>query len=405
MPWTNAYLTAQSNPPGAVVFVDGTERGSSPVTVEVESGKKHRVALKLAKYEDWSMEPEFPVARKQSLHADLSLLPGSLEVQTSPPGASIQFDKKDSGRTPRLFEAVPAGTHTIQISDLLRDRRYYTTDGAVTVEVAPGERSVLSVPLKPGKATLTLAGAPKGSVVTVDGERIDAEKASAVGVEIPAGALNIEAIAPSQQKWKGYWVVQSGGARTLDCTKITACLPYRTITIDGKTDDWVDLVPVLSPQSQSDIFPNQAGTQIAQVFACRDEKTLYFRVDFSDGTPTAKLTKDIDAQLKYVLRVLGKESNLVTVEIGFDRKNRQWTTLGVWNDATHTWKNLPMPLLQNMSYRTGNGTLEIAVPFDPYTSYVSDGACPLEFYVISADSDGQWGRNTTSGTRTISFVP
>jgi hypothetical protein len=404
-PWPNAYLAVQSNPPGAVVLVDGAERGSTPAMIELEPGKKHLVALKLAKYQDWTVQPEFPAARKQSLHADLSLLPGSIEVTTSLPGASIEFDKKDSGRTPHLFEAVPAGMHTILISDLLRDRRYYTTDGAVTVEVKPGERSVLSVPLKPGKATLTLAGAPKGSVVTVDGERIDVEKASAEGVEIPAGALNIEAIAPSQQKWKGYWVVQSGGARIFDCTKATACLPYRTITIDGKTDDWIDVLPVLSPQSQSDMFPNQAGTQIAQVFACRDEKNLYFRVDFSDGTPTAKISKDIDAQLKYVLRVRGKESNLVTVEIGFDRKNGQWTTLGVWNDVTHTWKTLATPLFQNLSYRIGNGTLEIGVPFAPYTSYVSDGAYPLEFYVISADSDGQWGITTTGGTRTISFVP
>jgi hypothetical protein len=405
MPWPNAYVMVESNPSGAAVFVDGTERGSSPVTVEVEAGKKHFVALKLAHYQDWSAEPEFPAARKQSMRAELSLLPGSLEVETSLPGASIQIDDGDSAETPHLFKAVPAGMHTIQISDLLRDRRYYTSDGTLTVEVKPGERSVLSVPLTPAKATLIVPGAPNGSVITIDGEKIDSQKASAEGVEVPAGVLDVEVTAPSLQKWKSIWRLTSGGARNLELTYMTWFLPHRTIQIDGKTDDWAGLLPVLSPESKYDIFPNQPGTQITKVYACRDDKTMYFRVDFSDGTPTGNLSKDINIQLKYILRVFVKDSNIISVDIGFDRRNGRWTALTIWNEVTRKWKNLTMPPSQNISYRMGNGTLEFGVPFAPYAQYVSDGAYDMEVVVASCDANGQWGGYATSYRRQIYFVP
>jgi hypothetical protein len=405
MPWTNAYLTVESEPAGASVFVDGTERGSSPALLQVEPGKTHHVVLRREKYQDWSAEPECSPGRKQNVTAKLSPMPGSLMVETNLPGASIQIDEGEYADSPHLFEAVPAGMHTIKIDDVLQDHRYYTSDGAVTVEVKPGERSVLSVSLKPGKAKMIIAGAPKGSTITVDGASIDAEKASAAGVDIPAGSLNIEVISASQQKWKTYWTVQSGGTRTLDCKNMIACLPHRTIKIDGKTDDWAGILPVMSPISSFDTFPNQPGTQITQVYACRDESTLFFRIDFSDGNPMGSLSKDIDAQLKYIVQVFVKGNNIINLDMGFDRRSGQWTALTIWNETTRTWKPLMMPLFRNIGYRTGNGTLEIEVPFAPYASWVSDVACATSFCVASADTEGQWKKSTTSGSRLIYFVP
>ena len=406
MPWTKAYLTVESQPPGAAVFVDGTERGSSPVMLEVEPGKTHKVILKLAKHQDWSAEPEFPAGRKQSVKAEISPLPGSLMVETSLPGASIQIDDGDSFETPHLFEAVPAGMHTIQINDLLRDRRYYTSDGTRSVEVKPDEQSIISVPLKPGKAKLIVSGVPQGSAITVEGVRIDAEKATAEGVEVPAGRVEIEVTAPNQQKWRTPWLLRRGIERELIFDTMLPCLPHRTIKIDGKTDDWADIVPVLSRETSNDTFPNQPGTQIKQVFACRDDKTMYFRVDFADGTPTATLSKDIDVQLKYSFRVFVKESNIITVDIGFDRRNGPFTAITIWNEVTRKWKYLIIPPFQKIDYRTGNGTLEVQVPFAPYAEYLGkDAANQAEVAVASTDANGQWGKYTSSGNRMVYLAP
>jgi hypothetical protein len=405
-PWPRAYLTVDSGPEGAAVLIDGVQRGSTPATIEVEPGRKHQVTLKLAKYHDWSAEQDFPAARKQSVKPDLTSLPGSIEVKTSLPGARIQIDGGATAKSPTLFEGIPAGVHTVTVADILQDNRFYTSGGPLTVDVKADERSVVSIPLKPGKATMTVSGAPVGSTLTVDGQGVDLQKASAGGVEIPAGALDIVITSPSQQKWKAEWMLPSGTTRKLDPKDMVPYLPNRTITVDGKIDDWAGLVPLFPSNSSSFTFPNQPGTQISKVFACRDEKMLYFRFDFSNGTPTGTLSKDIDAQLKYVVQVGVEDNNMIFAEVGFDRRSGTWTNLGVWNGATRSWKNLPMPMFQSMKYHIGDGTLEMQVPFAPLAKYVKDGTPYLMNTVIaSADAHGNWGTTATSGSLRIYFTP
>src|SRR5208337_2229515 len=53
LPWTKGYLDVQAVPAGALIVVDGVERGVAPLVVETEPGPLHKVELKLPKYETY----------------------------------------------------------------------------------------------------------------------------------------------------------------------------------------------------------------------------------------------------------------------------------------------------------------------------------------------------------------
>jgi hypothetical protein len=405
MPWTNAYLAVESQPSGAAVFVDGVERGSSPMLLELEPGSTHKVALKSEKFQEWTDELEFPPGRKQNVTAEMSPMPGSLMVQTALPGASIKLDEGDSFESPHLFEDVPAGLHTVTTADFLRTGRYYTSEGTREVEVRPEEQSIVYVPLTPGKATLTTAGVPQGCTITVDGMSIDAEKAAGDGVDIPAGVLDIEVTSASQQKWKARWAVPADAERKLYFSYMTPFIPHRTIKIDGKTDDWAGILPVLTPQSTVDVFPNQPGTQIKQVFTSRDVKNFYFRIDFADGTPTGNLSKDIDGGLKYQVRLWVKDNSIIIVDVSYDRSWGWWTNIGIWIDKTRTWKNMMLPPGQVIEYRIVNGSMEIAVPVAPYLEYLTEDGNAFTVNIASADRQGKDDKSASTEMRQIFFIP
>src|SRR5208283_5916948 len=218
LPWTKGYLDVQAVPAGALIVVDGVERGVAPLVVEGEPGTPHRVELRKDKYEAYRVELSADAGNKVIFSEQLTGLPGSIRVETSIVGADVYLDPDtDQGGsnrkavTPAVFDDVRPGAHVVQIGYATVGKRLYTVGDPIQVEVKPGEPTVVSRTFVEGKAHLTVTDAPAGSVLEIDGRKMESGQELTAGVEVPAGTLDVAIDGPNSQKWTGSISPDVGG--------------------------------------------------------------------------------------------------------------------------------------------------------------------------------------------------
>ncbi|MGA2641479.1 MAG: PEGA domain-containing protein [Spirochaetia bacterium] len=290
LPWPKGYLDVQSDPAGASIVVDGKERGAAPLVVEVEPGTQHRVEVRKEKYETYVMDISATAADKTSVTTALVALPGSIRVETSMTGANVQLEGQ-SGKTPFLFDKVRAGRQVVRILDLRVGDRMYTVGDSVQVEVSPGETTLVSETFVEGKGRLIINDAPSGSIVTIDGKSVDSEKILTTGIDVPAGWMAVEVQGPTSQRWTTDTAfVGAGRVSRQSIHEMTAILPRRTISMDGKADSREGIEPSLIVPSDS-TFLGERGIAISRVYMCRNDKDLFWRVDFNKANPLVKHPK------------------------------------------------------------------------------------------------------------------
>src|SRR5262249_36093358 len=143
-------LNVTTNPPGAHLFVDGVERGVTPVTVPLKPGP-HSLEVR-GDGEPRLMPVTITAGAQVSQYLDLpkaAAAVGQLVVRTEPAGARVTVDGVGRGASPVTVAALAPGEHTVVVeSDL----------GSVkqTVVVEGGNTASLTVPL----------GAPEGAPVS-----------------------------------------------------------------------------------------------------------------------------------------------------------------------------------------------------------------------------------------------
>ena len=97
-------LEIRTNVPGAGVFLDGTDFGVAPVTInDVESGS-HRIRISKGGYELWETQIQTENGIHALIRADIRKLPpekGRLFIETQPKEAKIAFYKPDKKGHPR----------------------------------------------------------------------------------------------------------------------------------------------------------------------------------------------------------------------------------------------------------------------------------------------------------------
>ena len=110
---TPGTLVVESTPPGAQVEIDGMQRGTTPVTVDLPPGT-HALALTRR-----GITRRFEVAVRpgeqttQGLDWTQVREIGSLAVTTDPPGAKISIDGKAVGVSPLTIPDLPAGRRRV----------------------------------------------------------------------------------------------------------------------------------------------------------------------------------------------------------------------------------------------------------------------------------------------------
>ena len=88
---------------------------------------------------------------------------GGAYINSSPAGALVSLDNKDSGTTPLILSDLAAGEHYLKITM----PGYYPT--FATIEIKEGELKDFKYDLKPRKATLAINTSPHGAEIFIDG--------------------------------------------------------------------------------------------------------------------------------------------------------------------------------------------------------------------------------------------
>jgi hypothetical protein len=110
---TPGTLVVESSPPGAQVEIDGTQRGTTPLMLELPPGS-HEVALTrrgITRRFSVSVTPGEQTS--QTLDWSQVRETGSLAVSTEPAGAKVSVDGRAYGVTPLTIPDLPAGRRRV----------------------------------------------------------------------------------------------------------------------------------------------------------------------------------------------------------------------------------------------------------------------------------------------------
>lgn len=159
-------LRITSTPKGATVYIDGAERGRTPLTLADMGTGSYDVVLELQGYEPWKETVSVQGERTAELSPELRPPGyGFLHVDSSPAGADIAIDGKATGRTtPATFEDLPTGRRVLRLTlDF-----HQSWEGPALVR--DGQVCRVTAEMVRQKGTLTVITHPSGAAVRLDGK-------------------------------------------------------------------------------------------------------------------------------------------------------------------------------------------------------------------------------------------
>ncbi len=213
-----SVLSVQSRPEGARVFVDGEERGTTPVYVRDLDDGPHEVILYLDGFGAYRQRVDGPGGRIfVDLGAEHGVGLGLVTVSSIPPDARVEVDGRRVGLTP-LEIPLEAGNHTLRLV-----REGYK-DAEQSVAVEPGGRREVSVVLDPREGAILVIASPAGGRVLVDGRDVGAADEPVRVDGVPPGLHAVEVRRQGYRPWRKQDVAVSSG-RTV--TVLAALLPER----------------------------------------------------------------------------------------------------------------------------------------------------------------------------------
>jgi PKD repeat protein len=164
---TSSYgsIAVTSDPPGAVVFLDGRQTGTAPIIVPDVLTGNHEITLSLKGYNDWSHIISVGSGQMAAINAEMDAIKevtGSLAVITDPAGAEIYIDGNFKGVSPVTIPGLFAGTHTVLVT--LKEYTDNTTNISVTVGQTQKYTTGLQKVFRPSAIDLLLAA---GAIVII----------------------------------------------------------------------------------------------------------------------------------------------------------------------------------------------------------------------------------------------
>jgi hypothetical protein len=217
-------VLVESNPAGVQVFVDGEARGLTPAKVSLKPGA-HLIELRgrgTPRVRSVMVEAGATVSHYVELAEASAPVTGSLDVRSDPPGARVKVDGHDAGIAPILVSNLQPGEHTVVLQN-----DHGTVRHTVTIE--PGLTAALVTPMAAGPQSgwisitapfamqvyeggdligstetdkiLVTAGSHQLQIVNetlgfkiTRNVNVPAGKVVPIGIELPNGVVNINAV-------------------------------------------------------------------------------------------------------------------------------------------------------------------------------------------------------------------
>ncbi len=173
-------LIVDSDPPRVPVFVDGSYKGETPISILLDEGT-HYVTVY---FDQGAYSQEVYVRANQTTRVFATLPQATLSLSSSPSGARVFVGGIYRGNTPLTLRLSP-GTYTVRFSL----EGYREEERQVTLR--SGESRSISVTLKPAQATLRLRTIPGDVSVYIDGKYMGRTSGGVLNVVLSPGSHEV----------------------------------------------------------------------------------------------------------------------------------------------------------------------------------------------------------------------
>lgn len=226
-------LSVNSDPPGAQFQVDGQSDTHfvTPATVGQLSAGHHTITFSKSGFRSESMPAEVVAGSRASVMVRLAHMGGTVTIASTPAGATIAIDGRDTGKVTPSSVNIPSGQHALG----LKAEGYLPYDSTVTV--AEGQSHSVSATMVPlGRVTeikvkrggifgmgkhadkdmgsISIRTSPPGAIVMVNGQM--APKATPLEFQLNPGGYQLEIQLRGYKTVKKNIVVDAGAKNDVD---------------------------------------------------------------------------------------------------------------------------------------------------------------------------------------------
>jgi hypothetical protein len=165
-------LVIMSTPDKATVFLDGAEKGVTPIAISNPAAGSHTIQLRLSGYDTWESSVDILGSSPRIVSATLTEkainTDQGINVSSSPPGASVILDGLAKGFTPISLYSIAAGIHILE----LESPGYSSWKSTIDVPDTGIKEIAVNLGPKPASSTgwITVSSGPGNASVSVDGQ-------------------------------------------------------------------------------------------------------------------------------------------------------------------------------------------------------------------------------------------
>ncbi|RPJ83180.1 MAG: PEGA domain-containing protein, partial [Deltaproteobacteria bacterium] len=157
-------VSIDSKPNGALVFIEGIQVGTTPVTLEKTVSGKQSIEIQKQGYEKWQSEVDILSDTDNDITATLKPLPGKLHIISIPAMADVFISGKRIGKTPVKIDAVKEENLWVEVQMPCYDpiKR--------NISVLPGMEEETKFVLQPSCGDIFIKSQPGGADWYVNGK-------------------------------------------------------------------------------------------------------------------------------------------------------------------------------------------------------------------------------------------
>ena len=424
-------LSVESDPAGATISVNGKDVGAAPLSLRGLPVGAVELSARLDGYE--GAKATVTIADGETTSSSLTL-PRSLGVLAvamprdavmTVGGATIQ-KKVIAGPG---IAMLPAGDYDVEAS----------CPGLPGVSAKVTIISGASTQWQPwAKGYLDVRSDPSGAAIVVDGVE---RGAAPLIVEVEPGTLH--QVELRKQNYETYHAAVSGdaGNKTLfsgTLTPVASSPPpsvepavvvrpastgtsHAVFKIEGAFEDWKNvgswrgIQPLIDLSRTSPTFMGDARFAMAQVYMCRDDKNLYWRVDFAGTNPILRSPKGtrraIDCELTVhfeptkQIRLGAQTPQQHSTEHNKSQMGQIWANAApldaygaIHDDATN--RLTPLNVVEEVA--NSENAMVARIGLDVISQYCK-GPVSVELKLGNQKGDGTWADSQVSETRMVDF--
>jgi hypothetical protein len=208
-------IDVKSTPTGATIYLDGEDTGDKTDAIldELEPAD-YIVKLTLQGYEDYLDTVTVEAGDTVEIDATLKQIPpayGSLQVNSTPTGATIWLDSDSMGVTNALLDSVLVGDYTVKL--ILDGYEDYET----SVTIVEGETDTVDATLTEKTGSIQVNSNPDGAAILLDGSSTGFVT-DHLFTEVSLGNHTIELTLDGYADWDTTVTVTYGQTETIDVT-------------------------------------------------------------------------------------------------------------------------------------------------------------------------------------------